>query len=362
MLLSEFGNLQAIPILYTIYFTDGHILLSEGHYFGSGLQCRMTADFTSSHTCQMANLQPQLDLIRWVKREEGFLHPGVEVASDPGNRGFHIRVGAGHTIRPNTRIASCPISATMSILNAVNIAPLSSHSTNFPPSFINKQSFTVVQYFFLMEQFLLGQKSWWAPYISAIPNPDDIDNMLFADGSEDMQWLAGTNLKAALAKQNEKWEELYMVASAQLKELSWPNAERHTWYVDPSCLREYSLRVSSRRLFLWAAMIFGSRGFTSQVLSDTLPADQARPAGHNHPRHQELSKLFSDGFPVLCPLLDILNYKPGARVEWQPRFSYVGLQVLEQYEAGEEICNNYGPRDNENCKHLTHSLSSRSGF
>lgn len=95
-------------------------------------------------------------------------------------------------------------------------------------------------------------------------------------------------------------------------------------------------------------MMFGSRGFTSQILSDTLPADQARPAGHNHPRHQELSKLFSDGFPVLCPLLDILNYKPGAQVEWQPRFSYVGLQVLQQHESGQEICNNYGPRDNEN--------------
>jgi hypothetical protein len=97
-------------------------------------------------------------------------------------------------------------------------------------------------------------------------------------------------------------------------------------------------------------MMFGSRGFTSQVLSDTLPADQARPAGHDHPRHQELAKLFSDGFPVLCPLLDILNYKPGAQVEWQPRFSYVGLQVLEQHKEGEEICNNYGPRDNETCE------------
>jgi len=105
-----------------------------------------------------------------------------------------------------------------------------------------------------------------------------------------------------------------------------------------------------RRLFLWAAMMFGSRGFTSQVLSDTLPADQARPAGHDHPHHQELAKLFSGGFPVLCPLLDILNYKPGAQVEWQPRFSYVGLQVLEQHKEGEEICNNYGPRDNETCE------------
>jgi hypothetical protein len=180
----------------------------------------------------MADLQPQLDLIRWVKREEGFLHPGVEVASDPGNRGFYVRVGAGHTIRPNTRIASCPISTTVSVLNAMNIAPFSSRGTNFPHAFINNQSFTVVQYFFLMEQYLLGQKSWWAPYISAIPTPDAIDSMLFVDGSDDMRWLAGTNLKSALAKQNEKWKVLYMTALAQLEGLRWPNTENYTWCVD----------------------------------------------------------------------------------------------------------------------------------
>lgn len=195
--------------------------------------CRVTADSTS-HTYQMADLQPQLDLIQWVKREDGFLHPSVEVASDPGGRGFHIRVSAGQTIRPNTRIASCPISATMSILNAMNIAPFSSRGVNFPSSFINNQSFTVVQYFFLMEQYLLGQKSWWAPYISAIPTPDAIDSMGFADDSEDMRWLAGTNLRGALAKQNEKWKELFTTASAHLKGLRWPNAECYTWYVPPS--------------------------------------------------------------------------------------------------------------------------------
>jgi hypothetical protein len=189
---------------------------------------------STSHAYQMADLQPQLDLIRWVKREDGFLHPDVEVASDPGSRGFHIRVSDGHTIRPNTRIASCPISATMSILNAMNIAPFSSRGVNFPSSFINKQSFAVVQYFFLMEQYLLGQMSWWAPYIAAIPTPYAIDGMGFADGSEDVRWLAGTNLRGALAKQNEKWEELFTTASAQLKELRWPNVERYTWYVLPS--------------------------------------------------------------------------------------------------------------------------------
>lgn len=179
----------------------------------------------------MPDLQPQLDLITWVRREEGFHHPGVEVALD-SDRGYHIRVRAGHTIRANTRIASCPISTTISVLNAMNIAPFGSHGTNFPSSFINKQPFTVVQYFFLIEQYLLGPDSWWAPYISTIPNPDAIDTMIFTD-DEDMRWLAGTNLKGALARQNDKWKELYMAASAQLKQLGWANAERCTWYGGP---------------------------------------------------------------------------------------------------------------------------------
>jgi hypothetical protein len=34
-------------------------------------------------------------------------------------------------------------------------------------------------------------------------------------------------------------------------------------------------------------------------------------------------------------------------VEWLARNSFVGLQVLQPYESGQELCNNYGPKDNE---------------
>lgn len=61
----------------------------------------------------------------------------------------------------------------------------------------------------------------------------------------------------------------------------------------------------------------------------------------------DLVKLFSHRFGVLLPLLDLLNHKPGAKVEWQARYSFIGLQILEPYGAGQELFNNYGPRDNE---------------
>lgn len=49
----------------------------------------------------------------------------------------------------------------------------------------------------------------------------------------------------------------------------------------------------------------------------------------------------------MLPLVDILNHRPAVKVEWLARYSFVGLQVLQPYEAGQELCNNYGPKDNE---------------
>jgi hypothetical protein len=95
--------------------------------------------------------------------------------------------------------------------------------------------------------------------------------------------------------------------------------------------------------------MFGSRSFTSQVLSNTLPADKARPMGHMDPEHEDMSDLFEDGFAVLLPLLDLLNYRPLSRVEWQAGLNEVGLQVLDSFAENQEVCNNYGPRDNEAC-------------
>ncbi len=93
--------------------------------------------------------------------------------------------------------------------------------------------------------------------------------------------------------------------------------------------------------------MFNSRSFTSQVLDATLPADRARLQHRRKDEPYDLVKLFSGRFGVLLPLLDLLNHKPGAQVEWQARYNFVGLQILESYKSEQELCNNYGPRDNE---------------
>lgn len=42
-----------------------------------------------------------------------------------------------------------------------------------------------------------------------------------------------------------------------------------------------------------------------------------------------------------------MNHRPLCEVEWQAGVSDVGLSVLKGLDAGQEVCNNYGPKSNE---------------
>ncbi|OAP58176.1 hypothetical protein AYL99_07266 [Fonsecaea erecta] len=269
-------------------------------------------------------------LVDWVLENDGYLHPHAQIAFS-SRKGYHGVVADGQSLVSGTRVASCPMPITLSVLNAFDIAPFSNHGTSFPTPFLYNLSTNPepLQAFFLMEQLILGDKSWWAPYIATLPSVEDVTAMQFEEEA-DLIWLEGTNLKSGLSTQAAKWKGMYLRGSTHLRELGWPSALNgsYTW-----------------PRFRWAATVFGSRSFTSQVLDATLPADLATIHRRQHP--YDLVKLFGDHFGVLLPLLDLLNHKPAAQVEWQAHYHFVGLQILEPYESGQELYNNYGPRDNE---------------
>lgn len=271
-------------------------------------------------------------LADWILQHGGFIHPDLKITYHV-NKGFHAVVQVEKVLLAGTRIASCPMSATLSVLNALNVAPFEHHGTKFPEPFLDKYTFStdVLQTFFLMEQYMLGNKSWWAAYLRTLPTIADVDKLQF-ESDEDVAWIRGTNLEAAIASQARRWNDQFEEANGLLSNLGWEHAKNGAYHY---------------KLFRWASTMFGSRSFTSQVLDDTKPADTARPMGKKEVGHQMLSKLFSNRFAVLLPLLDILNHRPAALVEWQARISYVGLQILEDYQSGQEVYNNYGPRDNE---------------
>lgn len=276
-------------------------------------------------------LENHLALVGWTVSNRGYLHPDIELAFSV-ERGYHARVVADRVLDAGSCVARCSMTMSLSVLNALHTPPFSCRGTMFPSAFLRSQQISVIQCFFLMEQWILRDKSWWAPYISTLPKPDEVETLYFMDQEMDLIHLKGTNLEMAVTKQAEMWKAQFAQGMDHLRRLEWPNAvnDRYTW-----------------ELFRWSSTMFGSRSFTSQVLSNTLPADKARPMGHLDPDHEVLSNLFEDGFAVLLPLLDLLNYRPFSKVEWQAGINEVGLQILESCNGGQEVCNNYGPKDND---------------
>lgn len=271
-------------------------------------------------------------LIDWVVSHGGSFHPDLVIQHHP-DKGYHATVREGTDLPAQTRIATCSMSVTLSVLNVLSIDPFENHGTRFPDPFLRKYQFStdVLQAFFLMEQYVLEEQSWWARYLAILPTVQEVDDLEF-ETDADVAWIRGTNLEAAFASQRRKWKEQFQEANDQLASLGWENARNGKY---------------TYRLYRWASNIFGSRSFTSQVMDDTAPADRARPLGRRDPDYEILSRLFSERFAVLLPLLDILNHRPAALVEWQAEINHVGLQIEQTYHSGQEVCNNYGPRDNE---------------
>lgn len=170
-------------------------------------------------------------LVQWVVTNSGYFHEHAQLAYS-SRKGFHGLVAEGHTIAEGTRIASCPMPLTLSVLNALDIHPFTSRGSRFPEAFLSAQAKQPqsLQAFFLMEQLLKGDQSWWHPYISTLPTVQDVNDLQFEEQA-DLRWLEGTNLKGGLVTQSEKWLELFTTGLTHLKALRWPNAVNgsYTW-------------------------------------------------------------------------------------------------------------------------------------
>jgi hypothetical protein len=172
-------------------------------------------------------------LVQWVLDHDGYLDPHAQIAFSP-RKGYHAIVREGASMTYGTRIASCPMPATLSVLNALDVDPFPNHGIEFPEPFLRTQSSRStesLQAFYLMEQLILGSTSWWAPYIATLPTVEDVTAMQFEEEA-DVAWLDGTNLKAGLSTQAAKWKEMYLQGSGQLRQLGWANALNgsYTWY------------------------------------------------------------------------------------------------------------------------------------
>jgi hypothetical protein len=176
------------------------------------------------------SLGNHLSLARWMSANHGYLHPNIELAFDV-EKGYHARVVAGGSVKAGSCVARCSMTTSLSFLNALHSPPFSCRGTRFPAAFLQSQKIGAVQCFFLMEQWILQEKSWWAPYLSTLPKPEEIEALYFTGKEGELLWLGGTNLETAITKQIESWKAQFSKGMDQLRELEWPNAinDRYTW-------------------------------------------------------------------------------------------------------------------------------------
>ncbi|KAJ5505907.1 hypothetical protein N7453_004864 [Penicillium expansum] len=264
------------------------------------------------------SLKGHTDLVNWFIQHGGTIDKSVRIAQD-ASRGVHLQVKADwpEAIPKETRVINTPIEVSMSWYNAIGYeSPRGSfpkHGVDLPRTWIDGVGPEETFAFFLMGQYLRGTEGFWYPYIRTLPQPGQLTTPLFF-GEEDVDWIQGTGIPEAAVERIKIWEEKYDSGYLQLGAIGFPDCEQYTW-----------------ELYLWASTIITSRAFSSKVLSGAVQPDD----------------LPEDGVSALLPLIDLPNHRPMAKVEWRAGDKDIGLLVLEDHSAGQEISNNYGPRNNE---------------
>ena len=88
-----------------------------------------------------------------------------------------------------------------------------------------------------------------------------------------------------------------------------------------------------------------SRSFPSSALANVVAV--GNPHDSEKPKVKEREDSIEPGSPVLIPGLDLLNHRPFAKITWQWGTVNSRMVSNEALASSSEICNNYGPKSNE---------------
>ena len=267
----------------------------------------------------------------WFLAHGGYINPSIEIAEDQIT-GRYMRVVDGEDLGAGSLIVSCPHELTISWLNVIK------GSETFLSQFDLREGYhainpVVIVRFFVMNEYLKGEKSFWWSYIRSIPQPTEaqlLGTPLYYD-DEDWVWLHGTNLEHAARKTERMWCNEYDEVMQSLIRIDGSLANGWSW-----------------SLYKWAATIMSTRCFPASALANSILAD--RSSGSNGTHAGIPSDALEPGSPVLIPGVDLLNHRPSAKVTWQWTSVNCRLVINENLGAGTPICNNYGQKSNEECK------------
>lgn len=188
----------------------------------------------------------------------------------------------------------------------------------------------LVQLYVAKLKYAGGMPSIYQPYIDLLPL--ELEQPYFWDKRE-LQAIKGTDLylvmKQNLPKLLEEWgsllKKLSLEPSDDLTQLQTSDVDLVEYVSD---YREQHLEIpwNSFAAYVWSAGIFGSRAFPKIALNDQCVS---------------LNEAF------LYPIVDFLNHKNDARVQWRFENGQMGFVSQESLKSGEELFNNYGDKSNE---------------
>ncbi|KAL2672952.1 hypothetical protein Neosp_013670 [[Neocosmospora] mangrovei] len=236
--------------------------------------------------------------IKWARQNGAYFHSSLRFVVTP-NRGAEVLV-TGQAIRPFETLFTVPYGISLSYFNAVSAgnpgSPYLPRSTPLPEEFLeNTSDHDTVNAIFLVQQYLLGEQSFWYPYIQILPQPDDAKDstipLLWPES--DLLWLRGTYLEEAVAKQRMDHVKRWNEAMKTLQKYGW-NASQFTL-----------------ELGLWAYYCFYSRYFWSIILEPD--------AANIKPKFQHLVKAgvnLDDTAKILLPILETLNHAQETNTEY----------------------------------------------
>ncbi|KAH8598287.1 hypothetical protein B0O99DRAFT_684327 [Bisporella sp. PMI_857] len=262
------------------------------------------------------------ELTQWGIGHNSYLNPNVEIYEDPIT-GLSFK--ALKDLPPETKISTCSYETSLSYLNAVEFPGFLRHSPPFPPGFLSllcKDDPNIIGFFFLIQQYLMREKSFWWPYIRLLPQPGNTKDLPVPCmwPEEDVKFLEGTNAEPPIRKRNKMWKAEWEGAVSLLR------ANVKDW-------EDYTYK-----LYQWAATIFGSRSFRASLTIAEQMVDND-PLIQMHVR--------KDHFSVLLPILDIGNHNGVNNADWHPT-KEVGLSFSNRAQIGEgdQVYNFYGDKSN----------------
>lgn len=274
-------------------------------------------------------------LLDWAYNHGASLHPLLEVYQDQ-KTGFSLRVkpsAAGMLYQP-FKAVTCPTSITLSYLNALTDGPITPSPTTpapntqnpaFPERFMNSLPPHVIGRFYLIQQYLKGKSSFWAPYISTLTDPSQLDKWALPPfwAEDDIELLKGTNAYIAIQEIQDNVKSEYKQARKILKKEGFSDYRAYT-----------------QVLYNWAYCMFTSRSFRpSLILSESAReyVERLLPEG----------TMFDD-FSILQPLYDIGNHSVDAEYTWNLTSEPSACELIcrNAYEPGDQVFNNYGNKTN----------------